>query len=53
MIFHILVSSDHKSEGTAGGIITPLAGLGSNKSGHDIDENARREILSGTGFLFQ
>ena len=51
MVLDIAVSSDHKAKSTAGWVVAPLTGLGCNKSGHDIDENARREILPGTRLL--
>ena len=53
MVLDIAVSSDHKAKSTTGWVVAPLTGLGGNKSGHDIDENARRKVLSGTGLLLR
>lgn len=51
MVFDIAVSGNHETKSSAGRVIAPLTGLGSDKLRHDIDQNARREILPGTRLL--
>ena len=51
-VAHGLRGGDHEAERAAGGVVAALAGLGLYEARHDVDEDARGEVLARAGFLF-
>ncbi len=51
MVFHVAVRRDHKAECAASGIVAAFFGLRLGEFCHDVDDDARGEVLSGTGFF--
>ena len=52
LLTHKIACRNHKTEGTAGRIVTALAGLGCHQARHHVNQHTRSEVLPGAALLF-